>query len=687
MVVTSQKRAQLLQDVPLTVNVMGAKLIEEARITQIVDVTNRTPGLNFDNFPTTQPRPAIRGIGSSDRGAAGDPSTAVFIDEVYYGRPAAIAFDAFDVERIEVLKGPQGTLWGKNVVGGRIHVVNEKPALHETYGKLAVTAGNFGRLDGAGFVNTELGDSTALRISVNSRHRDGFAYNTYLNTRVDDENTNSARLQLLTKPSERLSVLMSADFTQDRLTGSARHTVGVDPTSSTRSLWTAAIDPNPETVRSDTKGFQDRDSKGLRLNVDYAFDAFTLSSISSYRWLDYNVLEDADGGNPSTNRLNAKGTQVETTRFWSQELRLAAPSSSAVKWVVGAYLYGSDTSRTDALIVDRPPAASGSFSSLDQYDQHAVTKSLAVFGDVTVPLTADLNAFGGLRYSRDDKDYDLTTANSNAFLRSAGPYTVAASKSWSKPTYRAGLDYKASKDVLLYASVASGFKSGGFQDTPTTAASAATPFGPESATNYELGMKTSLLDGKLIFNPSLFYTDYSDLQVRSTVSTAAGPTVVTSNAGAARIKGVEISLEARPVKAFTLAATYALTDARFVELFDRGANYAGNYLTRNPRQKLTLSPQYRFQLAGGYRVTTALDYSYESEVYDDISNDPNTIRPPKKLVDARVVIDTPYNWSVSLWGKNLGNEIYRTHQFYLLGGQFASYGPLRTFGATVTWKF
>lgn len=681
-VVTSQKRSQLLQDVPITVNVMGAKLIEDARIMQVVDVATRTPGLNFDSFPATQPRPAVRGIGSSDRGAAGDPSTAVFIDEVYYGRPAAVAFDAFDVERIEVLKGPQGTLWGKNVVGGAIHVVNEKPLLHETYGRLAVTAGNFGRIDGAGFVNVDLGEETALRFSLSSRHRDGFARNTYLGKSVDDEDTNSARLQLL-KQNDRLSVLASADYTRDRGTGSARHTVGVDPTSSTRSLWANAIDTNPDTVRNDTEGHQNRTSKGLRLNVDYRFDAFTLTSISSYRWLDYDALEDADGGNPTTNRLNAKGLQLEATRFWSQELRIAAPDKSAVNWVAGAYLYGSDTDRTDGLIVDRPPSPSGSFASLDQFDQHAVTRSAALFADATVPISPGLNVFGGIRYSHDKKDYDLSTANSTAFLRSTGPYTVAASKSWSKLTYRAGVDFKASKDTLLYASIASGFKSGGFQDTPSTAASAATPFGPEKATNYETGIKTSLWNGKLFLNSSVFLTDYSDLQVRST----RGDITITNNAGSARIKGVEVSIEARPVKSFTVLATYALTDARFVELVDRGNDYSGNYLTRNPRQKVTLSPSYRFSPKEGYQVTTAVDYSYESKVYDDISNDPNTIRPPKQLVDARIVIDTPYDWSVALWGKNLTNEIYRTHQFYLLGGQFATYGPLRTYGATVTWKF
>ncbi len=682
-VVTAQKRSQLLQDVPLTVNVIGAKEIEEAHINQIVDVVNRIPGIAFDSFPATQPRPAVRGIGSSDRGAAGDPSTAVFIDEVYYGRPAAIAFDAFDVERIEVLKGPQGTLWGKNVVGGLIHVVNRRPELDDIDASAALTLGNYRRIEGAGFLNVPVGDGAAVRLSASSRRREGFAANTYLGGRQDDDNTQSGRLQLLLAPGERWSVLIGGDYTRDRLTGSARHTIGVDPSTSLRTLWTNAVDPDPDAVRSDERGHQNRDSKGVRAGVDLKLDPFVVTSISSYRWLDYNMLEDGDGGNPTTNRINFKGGQIEDTRFWSQELRLSAPDKSAIKWVVGGYLYRGDTRRTDLLIVDRPPAPSGSFRSLDQYDQHAVTDSAAVFGDVTVPVARAVNVFGGVRYSRDKKDYDLSTAASTDFLRSAGPYSVSASDSWGKATYRAGVDFKPSDAVLVYGVISTGYKSGGFQDTPSTAASAVIPFAPESATNYEIGVKTTLLDRKLIFNPSIFWTHYENLQVRSTV----GTDTFTTNAGSARIKGFELTAEVRPVEGLSIAATYAYTDARFRRLIDRGVDYSGNWLTRNPKQKLAVTPSYRFALASGASITTAVDYQYESKIYDGISNDPNEVRPATSLVDARIVLDTHKQWQFSVWGKNLTNEIYRTHVFYLFGGQFAVYGPLRTYGATATWRF
>ncbi len=277
----------------------------------------------------------------------------------------------------------------------------------------------------------------------------------------------------------------------------------------------------------------------------------------------------------------------------------------------------------------------------------------------------------------------MTTANSTAFLRSTGSYAADASSSWGKTTYRAGLDFKPSEAILTYATVSTGYKSGGFQDTPATAESAVIPFAPETATNYEAGVKTALFGRTLFFNPSIFWTDYKNLQVRRTV----GNLSFTSNAGSARIKGIELSMEARPVKGLSIATTYAYTDARFRELVERGVDYSGNYLTRNPKHKVVVSPSYRIPVASRINVTAAADYTYESKIYDGISNDPLETRPSKSLIDARVVFDSTREWQLSIWGKNLTNEIYRTHQFYFLGGQFATYGPLRTYGATVTWRF
>ncbi|WP_312084546.1 TonB-dependent receptor [Brevundimonas sp.] len=682
--VTAQRRSQSLQEVPITMNVMGAQEIEQARIVQVTDVANRTVGLNFDAFPASQPRPAIRGIGSSDRGAAGDPSTAVFIDEVYMGRPAAVAFDAFDVARIEVLKGPQGTLWGKNVVGGAIHVVNQRPSLSGFDASVATTYGNYDKFDVAGFVNAPLSDTLALRVSASSRTHDGFVRNTYLNNRVEDQDTKSLRAQLLFRPDDRLTVVLGIDGTRDRATAQARHTIGVDPASSTAAVWRPTIDLDHKTTRMDTNGYDKRDTYGVRLGVDWTFDHFVLSSISSWRKLDYTSFGDGDGGNPTTNALNIRGNQIDQTTFGSQEVRLSALPGSRFAWVLGGYSYHADTERSDIFALDSPPQPKGTFGAIDRYDQKNITDSHAAFADATYAVTDRLNVFGGVRYSKDKKDYDVANAASTALLRARERFTISASDSWGEVTYRLGGDYKLAERVMSYGVISSGFKSGGFQDTATTGVSAATPFSPETATNYEVGLKAEFFNRTLLFNPSLFWTDYTDLQVRRTV----GFDTITTNAGSARIKGFELTSRWEPVEGLSLGVAYAYNDARFRNLVENGQDFSGNRLTRNPKTKWTVSPAYERRLGSGAVLSGAVDIQYESFIFDDIDNNALNVRPAKTLVDARLVFISPDgHWEASLWGKNLGDEVYITHQYILTGGQFAFYGEPRTFGATVRWRY
>ena len=683
-VVTAQRRAQNVQDVPITMNVFGAEQVEQARIVEVSDVANRTVGLNFDAFPASQPRPAVRGIGSSDRGAAGDPSTAVFVDEIYMGRPAAVAFDAFDVERIEVLKGPQGTLWGKNVVGGALHVVNRRPSLTGFDASVAATLGDYDRREVAGFVNLTLGETLAARLSVSSRQHDGYVRNLFLSNRVEDENTQSLRAQLLFEPNDRLTILASADGTRNRQTLGARHTIGLDPASSSAAVWRASIDRNRDVTRMETNGEDDRDTYGVRLNVDYDFGGAILSYVGSYRWLDYDSYGDGDGGNPGTNRINIQGGQFEDTAFWSQELRLTAPTGSRLAWVAGLYLYHADTTRTDLLVLDSPPAPSGTFLARDQYDQTNKTDSVAAFSDVTYALSDRLNVFGGLRYSRDEKDYTVSTQASTVLIRSTSRYAINALDSWNQTTWRLGADYDLSGDMMVYGLISNGFKSGGFQDTPSTPASAATPFGAEIATNYEIGLKAQWFGRTLTFNPSLFWIDYDDLQVRRTV----GFDTFTTNAGSARIRGAELTVLWAPDGGFSIGGAYAYTDARFIDLVTGGADLSGNRLNRNPRHKLSLSPAYEHVIGSGASVFGAVDVNYESFIFDDIDNNLINVRPERTLVDARLGYrSADGRWELIGWGKNLTDEITITHQYILAGGQFAYYGPPKTYGATLRWRY
>lgn len=677
-IVTAQRRSERLQDVPVTVTAFGAAEIEQARLRQIDDIAGRTPGLNFDAFPASQPRITIRGIGSSDRGAAGDPSSAVFLDEIYLGRPAAVAFDAFDVSRIEVLKGPQGTLYGRNVVGGAINVVTGRPSLDEVDAAVEATVGNYERLEAAGFVNVPLVQGKwAARASGAVRTHDGYSRNSFTGNRVDDQDTRSGRLHLAGEPSETVRVLLTVDGTRDRATGPAQHVLDLDTEDPRSALWT--VDRDRKHIASSTDGYQNKDTWGVRGQLEWDLPFASLTYLGSYRDLDYNVFYDLDGGNSATNAINISGGNDETSDFSSHELRLTALPDSHIQWVAGLYNFNSDTDRTDTLVIDMGRPAT------EIYTQAAKLNSYAAYGDATVPLGEQFSLIGGLRYSRDEKDYRVSNTAGTAVLRGSERFDVTTSDSYEAWTWRGGAQYKLDRDHQLYAMVSRGFKSGGFQDTPGSAEEAADSFDPEYATQYEVGQKSSFLDGLLIWNNTLYVMKYTDLQTRRTLPNLS---IVTENAGKATIQGYETYLQWRPFKGANLTATYGYTDATFDEFApEPGEDYAGNRLSRTPKHKLVISPSYETFLESGHSLLFAADYRYESMIFDDNSNEGPERRAPTHFVDGRIVFNSVSgNWSLSLWGKNLTNEVTRTHQLVFLGANFGAYNPPRTFGATLGWR-
>ena len=685
-IVTAQRRSQSLQDVPVTVTVFGAEEIEDARIQQIGDVVTRTPGLAFDAYPATQPRLFIRGIGSSDRGAAGDPSTAVFLDEIYLGRPAAIAFDAFDIERIEVLKGPQGTLFGRNVVGGAINVVTRRPELASFDAGAEFTYGNFNRIEGAAYVNMPFaGNTGAVRLSGAYRSHDGYTFNPYLGADIDDQDTLSGRLQISGEPSDSFRFHLTVDGTRDRMTGPANHTLELDASDPLSNFYTPNFDP--DVTYGSTVGYQDRDTFGVRAELQKDLGLGTLTFLGSYRKVEYSTRYDLDGGNPDPtspgyNDINIAGGDDETAELSSQELRLSSLPGSKINWVVGFYHYSQTVERTNEMTLDAPIVAP--FTITEVFDNVATLDSIAFFGDASIPVTDKLSVFGGLRWTKDDKRSHVWNTRSLIPVRAEEFFDVTAEGSFDAVTWRAGVEFSPSPDHMFYASVSRGFKSGGFQDTPANADEAARPFLPEKATQYEIGQKSSFWDRRIVWNNTLFYVDYTDLQTSQLV----GGQFVVSNAGQARVQGYETQLVARPVDGLNLSASYAYTDAKFVDFVEGGTDYSGNRLSRAPKHKLTLSPSYTYRMASGVEITAAADYLYTSEIFDDNSNQPPELRGPSEYIDARLIIDgIADHWSLSIWGKNLTDERARTWQGTNLGANFGAFSPPRTYGATLRWNY
>jgi iron complex outermembrane receptor protein len=672
-VVTAQRRSERLQDVPVTVTAFGAAQIEESHIVGVQDIVTRTPGLSFDAFPASEPRLFIRGIGSSDRGSGGDPSAAVFLDEIYLGRPSAIAFDVFDIERIEVLKGPQGTLYGRNVVGGAINVITRAPDLADFAGALEGTLGNYDRRELAGMVNMPFADGVAaFRLSGSVRKHDGYTKSTITGGGLEAGDTRSARAQLLLEPNDKLRIHLTADTTTDRGTGPANHVL----LTSRPDRYPLSLDPNRSLATID--GRQDRDTFGLRAEVSWTLPFATLSYLGSHREVDYESYYDFDGSNGTR---GIEGGDIEHSDLTSNELRLLSPDDSKTTWVLGVYSYRA---QTDRMVVNN----TFNFAGRERVVQDSNLKSYAVYGDITYPVTDRLNVIAGVRYTKDEKDYHIVNLGPQQF-QTVFPLDATASASFDAVTWRVGADYHIRPNHMVYAMISRGFKSGGFQDAPSSPEAAVTPFDPEYATQYELGLKQQFLDNMVTWNNSIYLIDYTDLQTGQTV----GLSKLTNNAGAATIKGYETSLFWRIGAGFDLGVNYAYTDATFddfatVDDNNNPINLAGNRLSRTPKHKLTVSPSYTLALANGGELRATAEYRYESLIYDDNSNLEPEVRQPTEFIDANAGYTNPDgSWTFSIWGKNLTDERTRTLQVFFNSTFFVAYNAPRTYGATLRWNF
>jgi iron complex outermembrane receptor protein len=443
------------------------------------------------------------------------------------------------------------------------------------------------------------------------------------------------------------------------------------------------VDRDPKRTYGSFAGYQDRDTIGVRGEIAWDLSFATLSFLGSYRDLEYGTRYDFDGSNPTRSLVDISGGEDERSELSSEEVRLSSLPGSGIDWVVGFYHYRQKTIRSDIFNLDSEFVAP--IPLTDIYDQDARLDSIAVFGDATIPLGDKFSIIGGVRYSRDDKTYRVTNMRGMVPLRGDEFFDVTTQKSWDDVTYRGGLNFKPNGDHLLYAMVSRGFKSGGFQDTPASAIDAATAFDPETAVQYEIGQKSRFFDGRLTWNNTLYWLDYKNLQTRQSQPDGS---IITNNAGKATIKGFETQLTARLTGGLNLSAAYAYTDARFDEFDDEGIDRSGNRISRTPKHKLTLSPSYTAALGGSTELTVAVDYQYESLIYDDNSNEGPEIRPATHFVDARVVLaGIGDHWTLSLWGKNLTNERTRTHQTLFLGANFGTYNPPRTYGATLGWRY
>ncbi|MCP5213693.1 MAG: TonB-dependent receptor [Pseudomonadales bacterium] len=724
-VVTAQKRAESLQNVPIAITAFSGDKLREDDITNMQDIGNRTPGLVFAAFSAGQPEIAIRGIGTKEDGAAASDSTVVSVDDVYIAARTAQVFDIFDLERVEVLRGPQGTLYGKNSIGGSINFITSKPSEDLTI-RARATTGNYGRQDFGGMISGPLTEGLYGKVSFSKRDTDGYLRNLLNGERQGETDTLAWRAQLRWLPSDNVEVMFSADGADDDNGQTNREPVGgkgglhgcpncvSNPLAVNQALGGAG---DPWTTLAETEGYTDRQVEGYSVKVNWELENFTFTSITAYRESDFDWVEDSEGLPPAPFiDLTAGGgallgslpanlgfsfdlndVALEETEQYTQEFRLTSNATDGLKWVVGFFYSEEEIERHESFTF----TSLGGFGQLSEQTSNQLNESTswAVYGQATYDLTDTLSLTGGLRYSTEEKEIGVgaDVTSGIGLLLLDFPYTNAE-EDWDSIDGRLALNWQAAEDIMLYASITTGFKSGGFTGSATTLAVATTPFDDESALSYEVGFKSLLLDKSLQLNVTAFFTDYEDLQVTRFFTPAGNNQLgqfFTENAGEAEISGLEVEVLWLPMEGLEIGGSYAYLDTEYTDFtgtIDSGGNdFSGNDLRQSPPNTVNVFAKYTMNLSDDIgSISAKVDYRYQDLSFYDPDESLTTSIPQYRIWNGRIAWRSPQgHWEVAGWIKNIGDEEYRTHLYSQRSGDvaFALFGEPRTSGVTVSYNY
>lgn len=691
-VVTSLRRRSNMQKVPVAVTVIKPPLIREARIHGLEDVGTRVPGLTVASFSIGQPTIHVRGVGSNDDGAALDNSIVMFVDDVYVGRISSISMNFFDLEQIEIMRGPQGTLYGKNAIGGAINVTSKNPT-EQFSGELEATVGNYDRRDLRGVVSGPLKDDKILgRLAFHSRRRGGWQESIFLPAiKQSDENTWSARGKLLFALSDQLQVDINGDFAKDDLESTGRIPVigrvpvrllGPDglPTGQ-KALPTdilTSLGGNVKTAINSDRGGTDRIIWGLSSRVSRQGDYGRFLSITAYRKTDFFWLEDSTGLPSSLTDQKVTTDVDEQHSQFSQEFRWISPDAGRLKYVAGFYYLFEHTHRIETFVFPTGIAIT---------KQNNKTNSFAAFGEATYRLMDRLNFTVGARLTYETKameQQNIISGNQNILLEG---FSLPNEGSWTDLSPNFVFSWQQRDDIMWYASISRGYKSGGFQGAPSTVDLARRTIDPESVWNYEIGIKSQWLEDRLRLNLVGFHSDYRDLQVVQFKTEGNFGVFQTSNAASASLAGLEMEVTLKLFEGLEFFGSYAFLDATYDDFNDlSGRDFTGNTLRQAPRHSFYLALFHERAFYNG-RLRFRADYRYQGKSFREPDNSV-TIQPGFDLVDASIAYESgDNNWEATLWAKNLLDKEYITHLYVLGGNDYALFGTPRTYGLTLTLNF
>lgn len=706
-VVTAQKRAENQQEVPVAISAFTAATLEQKGITTTDDLSIVTPGLQAGR-QTSSSTPYLRGVGTQSAAAGDESSIAMYVDGVYSPSTRSNTMSFNNVERIEVLKGPQGTLFGRNATGGLIHVITKDPST-EFGGKLEGAIGNYNTVGSKLYITGPLSDTLAADLAVLYEDQDkGWGENRVTGNDVNLASTTALRSKFLLMPSDKTEIKLGLNYTDSEGDiGMARQVapgaLGADGLLYYQGCL-AGPNPDPATcgafaaqnasrytgdwydVATEKDVFSNAEDSGVSLHVSHSFEHFELLSISAWQDNDIEQFMDVD----ASALLFQSADLSYTTETVTQEFQLTSTNDGPFNWILGFFYMDStaDYAPFELYVVGMPSPFLTSTNSQD-------TTSYSVFFQGDYLLTEATKLTLGLRATKDERtlDADLTFYNADGSMMPVGYYTVTdeLDEDWVEPTWRVSLDHQLNDDMLLFASVSRGFKSGVYN----LAGFPADPVDPETLDAYEVGFKSDLLASSLRLNGSVFLYDYKDVQLQRVEQGSA----FLVNAAAAEIYGLELDALWLVSEALTLTAGLSVTESEYTDYpngtvntptgiggnAQSSADLSGNNVIRTPDFTVNLGVSYAWQMAAGEVVASA-NYYYNDGYFWEPEN--RHEQPSYELVNADLSFTTAdEEWKFKFFVKNLMDEEYSYYGNSSAAGDAVSAAPPRTFGVAAEYRF
>ena len=730
-VVTAQKREESVQDVPISIVAISRESLENLNIAGPGRLELLTPGLTWGNATGGRSWPTLRGVDTGNGEANGEATLAYHIDGVYKSRTSQANMPLIDLERVEVLRGPQGTLFGRNATGGAINVISAAPSTEGVDFGGEFTAGDYSAIRFDGYLNVPFSDKTAARFAVRYDNHDGYTENIGPGNDLNDEDMVYIRGALRHEEANWDALLRVSVMDRNR-NGAGGFTPDVrgqsfDPSIPGRTIYGQAIDVNPRvrdgipditiagvptdigvpppadpwTLSNDTDASEDSEAVDVSFELNYDFGAVSFRSLTAYSDFEYAPFADNDFTSCCASTNKDIGSLTAESESFQQEIHLTSNTDGQLEWVLGFFYYNDQVREIFSIERLLPgtalPAPGGGTTNLI-FDRRTATDldSYAVFGQASWKFSEQFQITGGVRWTKDEKEYELREFG---FLGVLGfNPSLDIKEDFDEVTWRAGAEFFISESTMAYAFASTGFRSGGFNrflDDPATPENEVV-FDPETIDAYEAGLKMDgLMNGRLRLNVAGFYQEIKDQQVGTVVSVAGTGQSGFFNAGLTEIYGIEVDFLAYPVDAWYVAGTFAWMDAEYKEYFAAGfaadvglVDLAGHQIPRAPEVKFTLNTGYEIPLAGAGSLTPSLSLVASDDFPTTQFNTSIDRQDSYTKLDLRLRYQTPdKHWSVEGFVENVTEEDIISYGVF--GGAnafFANYDPPRTFGVRVGYR-